>query len=85
MPGPKVEPVESSTTLPDQVDVVVIGGGIAGVSAALELVERGKTVALCEKGQIGAEQSSRNWGWVRLTHRDPREMPLMIEAVRLWK
>ncbi|MEY8879976.1 NAD(P)/FAD-dependent oxidoreductase [Donghicola sp. XS_ASV15] len=85
MPGPKVEPVESSTTLPDQVDVVVIGGGIAGVSAALELVERGKTVALCEKGQIGAEQSSRNWGWVRLTHRDPREMPLMIESVRLWK
>ncbi|NVO23335.1 NAD(P)/FAD-dependent oxidoreductase [Donghicola mangrovi] len=85
MPGPKVEPVENSPALPEQVDVVIIGGGIAGVSAALELVERGMTVALCEKGQIGAEQSSRNWGWVRLTHRDPREMPLMIESVRLWK
>lgn len=85
MPGPKVEPVENSPALPEHVDVVVIGGGIAGVSAALELVERGKSVALCEKGQIGAEQSSRNWGWVRLTHRDPREMPLMIESVRLWK
>lgn len=85
MPGPKVERVENSPALPERVDVVVIGGGIAGVCAALELVERGKTVALCEKGQIGAEQSSRNWGWVRLTHRDAREMPLMLESVRLWK
>jgi glycine/D-amino acid oxidase-like deaminating enzyme len=85
MPGPKLDPVESNTELPKHVDVVIVGGGIAGVCTALELVERGKTVALCEKGQIGAEQSSRNWGWVRLTHRDPREMPLMVESVRLWK
>ncbi|SFJ21702.1 NAD(P)/FAD-dependent oxidoreductase [Celeribacter neptunius] len=85
MPGPQLDPVESNATLPAEVDVVIIGGGIAGVCTALELVERGKTVALCEKGEIGAEQSSRNWGWVRLTHRDPREMPLMVESVRLWK
>ncbi|MEM5477981.1 FAD-binding oxidoreductase [Pacificibacter sp. AS14] len=85
MPGPTLELVENSAELPSHVDVVIIGGGIVGVSAALELVERGKSVAICEKGQIGAEQSSRNWGWVRLSHRDPREMPLMIESVRLWK
>ena len=85
MPGPKLDPVESNANLPAEVDVVIIGGGIAGVCTALELVDRGKTVAICEKGEIGAEQSSRNWGWVRLTHRDPREMPLMVESVRLWK
>ncbi|MGW8171557.1 MAG: FAD-dependent oxidoreductase [Stutzerimonas stutzeri] len=49
------------------VDVVVIGGGIIGVSTALELAERGVSVALCEKGGIGEEQSSRNWGWVRIS------------------
>ena len=31
------------------------------------------------------EQSSRNWGWVRISRRDPREVPLMAEALRLWR
>jgi glycine/D-amino acid oxidase-like deaminating enzyme len=66
------------------VDVVVIGGGIIGASTALEIAERGLKVALCEKGGIGHEQSSRNWGWVRITRRDPREIPLMVEALRIW-
>jgi len=70
--------------LPKEVDVVVIGGGIIGTSTALELTERGLRVALCEKGGIGHEQSSRNWGWVRISRRDPREVPLMVEALRLW-
>ncbi|GAA6191642.1 FAD-binding oxidoreductase [Phaeobacter sp. NW0010-22] len=85
MPGPTPTPFHSDVTVPTQVDVVVIGGGIIGVSTALELAERGRSVLLCEKGDIGAEQSSRNWGWVRLGMRDPREIPLMVEAIRLWK
>jgi len=85
MPGPKPNPVEPDLTLPKNVDVVVIGGGIIGVSIALELAERGVSVLICEKGQIGAEQSSRNWGWVRLGMRDPREIPLMFEAFRIWQ
>ncbi|MBT9384296.1 FAD-binding oxidoreductase [Pseudooceanicola sp. CBS1P-1] len=84
MPGPFVNPFHGDTDLPKKVDVVVIGGGIIGTSTALELVERGFKVALCEKGGIGHEQSSRNWGWVRITRRDPREVPLMAEALRLW-
>lgn len=85
MPGPQVIEFLSDPILPKQVDVVVIGGGIIGVSTALELAERGVSVLLCEKGQIGAEQSSRNWGWVRLGQRDPREIPLMIESIKLWQ
>jgi glycine/D-amino acid oxidase-like deaminating enzyme len=85
MPGPTPIPVRGDETLPKSVDVVVIGGGIVGASTALELAERGISVALCEKGGIGLEQSSRNWGWVRLSRRDPREIPLMIEALRIWE
>ncbi|WP_298850476.1 FAD-binding oxidoreductase [uncultured Ruegeria sp.] len=85
MTAPKPTPVESDLALPKSVDVVVIGGGIIGVSTALELAERGASVLLCEKGQIAAEQSSRNWGWVRLGMRDPREIPLMQEALRIWQ
>lgn len=84
MPGPFVVPFHGDTDLPQKVDVVVIGGGIIGASTTLELAERGYKVALCEKGGIGHEQSSRNWGWVRITRRDPREVPLMAEALRIW-
>ncbi|NTE53783.1 FAD-binding oxidoreductase [Agrobacterium tumefaciens] len=77
--------VPSSASLPDKVDVVIIGGGIVGVSTALELAERGVSVALCEKGLIGGEQSGRNWGWVRQMGRDPAEIPLALESLALWK
>jgi glycine/D-amino acid oxidase-like deaminating enzyme len=69
---------------PKQTDVVVIGGGIVGVSAALSLRAKGVSVVLCEKGRIGGEQSSRNWGWCRTMGRDPTEIPLAIESLRLW-
>lgn len=85
MPGPRVNEFISDPILPKQADVVVIGGGIIGVSTAMELAERGVSVLLCEKGQIGGEQSSRNWGWVRLGHRDPREIPLMLESIKAWQ
>ncbi|SCB44326.1 NAD(P)/FAD-dependent oxidoreductase [Rhizobium multihospitium] len=72
-------------SLPAQVDIVIIGGGIIGVSTALTLAEQGVSVALCEKGLVGAEQSGRNWGWVRQMGRDPSELPLAMESLRLWK
>lgn len=71
-------------TLPDQAEIVVIGGGVVGVTAALLLAEWGVPVVLCEKGWIAGEQSSRNWGWIRKQSRDTREMELMIEAESLW-
>ncbi|WP_291736568.1 FAD-binding oxidoreductase [Leisingera sp. F5] len=84
MPGPAPTPFKSDLALPKSTDVVVIGGGIIGVSTALELAERGLSVLLCEKGQIAGEQSSRNWGWVRISRRDPREIPLMARALQIW-
>lgn len=80
-----VDPAEYDASLPARVDVVVIGGGIVGVSTALTLAERGVSVALCEKGTIAGEQSSRNWGWCRVMGRAPAEIPLGIESLRLWR
>ncbi len=71
--------------LPGAVEVVVIGAGVVGVTAALTLAEWGVPVLLCEKGRIAGEQSSRNWGWIRIQGRDLREIPLMLESQALWR
>lgn len=70
--------------VPQETEVVIVGGGIIGACTALHLAQRKIPVVLFEKGAIGEEQSSRNWGWVRKMGRDIREMPLMIEAMRQW-
>ena len=83
--GPQVDPVAPDNAVPERADVVIIGGGIIGTSAALYLAQKGLKVVLCEKGHIAGEQSSRNWGWVRKARRDPREIPLIVESLRLWE
>ena len=77
-------PVGFTAPLPARADVVVIGGGVIGVMTAWHLRQRGLSVVLCEKGRVAGEQSSRNWGWVRQQGRDAAELPIMMEASRMW-
>lgn len=80
-----IQYVQDSLYLPSSADVVIIGGGIAGAAACWELARQGVNVVLLEKGLIGAEQSSRNWGWCRQQNRDERELPLIIHALQRWQ
>lgn len=83
MPAPLLH-IETTPALPATADVVVIGGGIVGAFAAYYLARRGVRVAVLEKGRIGAEQSSRNWGWCRQQNRDARELPMATVSLALW-
>lgn len=47
---------------PAKVDVVIIGAGFTGLSAALVLAQAGLSVAVFEAGQLGEGASSRNGG-----------------------
>ena len=83
--APRADPVQTTSKLPAETEVVVIGGGIVGASTALFLAERGVPVVLCEKGTIAGEQSSRNWGWCRKMGRELAEVPLSVKSMRLWE
>lgn len=65
-------------------DTIIIGGGIAGSSIALRLAEKGQKVLLLEKGRVGEEASGRNGGGVRQQDRAPAELPLAMEAIKIW-
>jgi glycine/D-amino acid oxidase-like deaminating enzyme len=68
-----------------EADVVVVGAGIVGGAAAYYLARRGVRVVVVERGSVPGEQSRKNWGFVRQQGRDPIEMPLVMEANRLWR
>lgn len=84
-PFRETDPVRHSGPLPKAADVVIIGGGVIGVATAIFLAKRNISVVLVEKGRVAAEQSSRNWGWIRKQGRDADELPIVMEACRLWR
>ena len=63
------------------VDVAIMGGGIMGCTAALQLRKDGLTVALLEKGMCGAQASGINAGGVRQQGRAFSELPLARRAI----
>ncbi|MCC7045462.1 MAG: FAD-binding oxidoreductase [Alphaproteobacteria bacterium] len=68
----------------DTADVVVVGGGIVGCATAYNLAKQGVRVVLLEKDDIAQEASGRNRGNVRVQLRDRLELPIALEALRLW-
>lgn len=59
----------SDVALPAKVDVLVVGAGYAGLSAALTLVRGGRSVLVCEAGPPGFGASSRSGGMIGHGHR----------------
>ena len=66
-------------------DVLVIGGGIHGCSAALQMALRGLSVTVLEKDHVARHASGVNAGGVRRLGRDPAEVPISQAAWELWQ
>jgi glycine/D-amino acid oxidase-like deaminating enzyme len=65
-------------------DAIIIGGGIVGTAVAYFLAKRGMKPLIIERDQPGCLQSGRNMGSVRQQGRDLRELPLMMEGMKIW-
>ena len=68
-----------------ETDVAIIGGGLAGASAALFLRKKKLSVILLEKAYCGAQASGVNYGGVRRQGRAPIQMPLSQYAYDIWQ
>jgi glycine/D-amino acid oxidase-like deaminating enzyme len=73
------------TVLPHNVDVVVVGAGISGIATAIVLCSRGARVAVCEKGIVAGEQSSRALGWVASMGDTDGRIELSVLSKRIWE
>ncbi len=65
-------------------DIIVIGGGLIGLSSALHLARQGKKVIVLEKDFVGKNASGVNAGGVRSLKRDLNEIPLIHGALDMW-
>jgi sarcosine oxidase subunit beta len=66
-------------------DVIVIGGGLHGCSAALHLAMRGLKPLVIEKDYAGRHASGVNAGGVRQLARHLAEVPLSVASMELWE
>ncbi|WP_267426807.1 FAD-dependent oxidoreductase [Methylobacterium sp. GC_Met_2] len=65
-------------------DILIVGGGLHGLSAALHLARAGRRVRVLEARQVGAQASGYSAGGVRTLGRHPAEVPLALEAIERW-
>ena len=65
-------------------DVLVIGAGLHGCSAALHLARRGLRVRVIDKDHVGRHASGVNAGGVRRLGRHLAEVPLSVASMDMW-
>ncbi len=68
-----------------QADVVIIGGGIMGSSAALHLRLLDRSVLLLERGFVASQASGVNFGNVREYDRYLPQLPLARRSRDIWQ
>lgn len=66
-------------------DVIIIGGGIMGTSAAFFLRQHLCKVTLLERGLVGQQASGTNFGNVRRQGRPLLQLPLANRAIEIWR
>jgi sarcosine oxidase subunit beta len=73
------------SALPESAAVVIVGGGVIGVSAAFHLAEAGVDVVLVERGQLGSGSTCRAAGGVRTQFSDGLNIQLARRSMAAFR
>src|SRR6187397_1809979 len=65
-------------------DVLILGGGVVGLSCALYLLRAGRSVRLLERGSVGSETSHGNCGTLTPSHAPPLASPASLAKGLKW-
>lgn len=65
-------------------DVIIVGGGIIGVTTALSLAQSGLTLALIEPAAIGAATTAASMGHLTILDGNADELALSKRSLDLW-
>lgn len=65
-------------------EILIVGGGVSGLSSALALLEAGRTVRLLERSRVGSGASHGNCGLITPSHALPLTQPGMLWQALKW-
>ena len=69
--------------LQGQYDIVIIGGGVAGLSTAMQLASRGASVTLLERAQLGNGSTGRAAGLLGQLRGTPAATRMLMDGVKV--
>ena len=72
-------------SLPSSAGVVIVGGGVVGLSAAFHLAEAGADVVLVERGALGSGSTSKAAGGVRAQFSDALNIAIAQRSLAAYK
>ncbi|TDR39406.1 D-amino acid dehydrogenase small subunit [Tahibacter aquaticus] len=68
----------------NRADVLILGGGVVGLSCAWFLLQQGRRVTVLERGRVGGGASHGNCGTLTPSHSAPLAMPgMVVKALRM--
>ena len=68
----------------DRADVLIVGAGVVGLAAAIELLQAGRSVLVLDAGRAGGGSSHGNCGTITPSHSAPLAEPGRIARALRW-
>lgn len=75
----------TTSALPSTAEVVIIGAGVNGLSAAYQLTRKGIRPVVLERSHIGAGATGKSGALVRAHYTNPQETKLALASMRIFR